>query len=92
MNDFCTDFPAVHLNQAKAKAFLAAYQAIRPLSADEQACINVYLAGAACRFWLLRLSVVEKNKQQGRVGEDILQKNPVEMRNMLIERLKAVEL
>ena len=45
---------------------------------------------AAGRFWMLRLQVAQKNVQQGRTGDDILQKNPLEMRNMLIERLKFV--
>jgi homoserine kinase type II len=29
-------------------------------------------------------------RDQGRTGDDILQKNPAEMRNMVIDRLKFV--
>lgn len=38
----------------------------------------------------MRLQVAQKNAQQERTGEDILQKNPQEMRKMLVERLKFV--
>ena len=90
LNDFCSEYPEVHLNEAKAQAFLHAYETIRPLTNDEKACLEIYLAMAAARFWLMRLQVAQKNTQQGRTGGDILQKNPQEMRNMLIERLKFV--
>lgn len=90
LNDFCTDYPAVTLNQERAVAFLKAYESIRPLTEDEKACLQLYLAMAAGRFWMMRLQVAQKNAAQGRTGNDILQKNPEEMRNMLIERLKFV--
>ena len=45
---------------------------------------------AAGRFWMMRLQVAQINATEGRTGDDILQKNPLEMRNMLIERLKFV--
>ena len=90
LNDFCTEYPSVHLNEAKAIAFLNAYESIRPLTADEKSCLELYLAMAAARFWMMRLQVAQKNAEQGRTGEDILQKNPVEMRNMVIDRLKFV--
>ena len=48
------------------------------------------MAITAARFWLMRLQVAQKNAQQERTGEDILQKNPEEMRKMLVERLKFV--
>ena len=89
-NDFCTDYPNVSLNQDKAKAYLDAYQSIRKLTSDELACVDIYLTIAACRFWLMRLGIAIKNREQGRTGDDILQKNPMEMRNMLEERLKYV--
>ena len=90
LNDFCTEYPNVHLNEDKAIAFLNAYETVRPLTADEKSCLELYLAMAAGRFWMMRLQVAQKNAAQGRTGEDILQKNPAEMRNMLIERLKFV--
>lgn len=90
LNDFCTEYPEVHLNEVKAQAFLEAYETVRPLTQDEKSCLEIYLAMAAARFWLMRLQVAQKNAQQGRTGDDILQKNPLEMRNMLVERLKFV--
>lgn len=90
LNDFCTDFPELSLNESKAIAFLNAYETVRPLTEDEKACLELYLAMAAGRFWLMRLQVASKNAAEGRTGADILQKNPDEMRNMLIERLKFV--
>lgn len=90
MNDFCTEYPSVRLNEEKALAFLEAYQSVREMTSDEKSCLELYLAMAAGRFWMMRLLVAQKNKEMGRVGEDILQKNPLEMRNMLVERLKFV--
>ncbi|WP_104490117.1 homoserine kinase [Acinetobacter indicus] len=90
LNDFCTEYPQVSLNEDKAMAFLKAYDRIRPLIEDEKACLELYLAMAAGRFWMMRLQVAQKNALQGRSGDAILQKNPLEMRNMLIERLKFV--
>ncbi len=90
LNDFCTEYPDVTLNEQKALAFLNAYETVRPLTADEKSCLELYLAMAAGRFWMMRLQVAQRNAQLGRTGDDILQKNPIEMRNMLIERLKFV--
>ena len=90
INDFCTEYPEVALNRDKAQAYVDAYQQVRPMTEDEQACLQLYLAMAAGRFWMMRLQVAEKNREMGRVGDDILQKNPEEMRNMLIERLNFV--
>ncbi|OTG84975.1 homoserine kinase [Acinetobacter sp. ANC 4648] len=90
LNDFCTEYPQVTLNEEKAQHFLEAYETIRPLTKDEKACLELYLAMAAGRFWMMRLQIAQKNRADGRISEDILQKNPQEMRNMLLERLKFV--
>lgn len=90
LNDFCTEYPEVSLNEAKATAFLNAYSSVRPLTEDEKSCLELYLAMAAGRFWMMRLQVAQMNQAEGRTGDDILQKNPLEMRNMLVERLKFV--
>ncbi|MHA3059119.1 homoserine kinase [Acinetobacter sp. ANC 4636] len=90
INDFCSQFPNVELDADKLQAYLDAYQQIRALTADEQACLNVYLAMAACRFWFLRLNVARLNAEQGRGGDDVHCKNPNEMRAMLQQRLSLV--
>ena len=87
INDFCTEHPSVELNSDKLDAFIHGYQTVRPLSSDEHACLAIYLAMAACRFWLLRLQVAQRNAQEARQGDDILQKNPLEMRQLLENRL-----
>lgn len=91
MNDFCSEYPQVELNQERVSAYLAAYEKVRPLTEDERACLPVYLAMAACRFWLMRLQVAQKNAQEQRGGEDILQKDPLEMRRMLLNRLAQIQ-
>ncbi|GAB3050310.1 homoserine kinase [Acinetobacter apis] len=90
INDFCTQYPQVTLDQQRVAAYLSAYQAIRPLTTDEHACLNMYLAIVACRFWLLRLNVARLNRLNGRGGADVFQKDPNEMRAMLKQRLTHV--
>lgn len=87
INDFCSDWPSVSLNQALMDAFLAAYEAVRPLTDDERVVLPTFLAMAATRFWLSRLSVAQRNEQEGRTGDDVLQKDPLEMLAMVKARL-----
>lgn len=87
LNDFCSDWPDVALNDHKKNAFLQGYQQIRPLTDAEQTALPTYLAMAAGRFWLSRLQVAERNRVDGRVGEHVLQKDPNEMKEMVRCRL-----
>lgn len=89
MNDFCSDYPNVSLDVEKVQAFLNAYQTVRALTDDEKSCLQTYLAMAACRFWISRLQVAERNRNEGRTGTEILQKDPQEMRNMTHDRLNT---
>ena len=88
LNDFCSAWPEVVLDNTKAQAFLLAYNQLRPLTADEQQLLPVYLAMAACRFWLSRVQVAQRNANESRGGEHVLQKDPEEMRLMLEQRLE----
>ncbi|MEB3768145.1 homoserine kinase [Acinetobacter sp. MD2] len=90
INDFCTAYPDVTLDQHRVDAYLNAYQQVRALTEDEQACLPIYLAMAACRFWFLRLNVARLNRLEGRGGDDVFQKDPTQMRNMLLNRLVHV--
>ncbi|MDQ8936100.1 homoserine kinase [Acinetobacter rudis] len=90
INDFCTEYPTSKLNTEKFTHYVAAYTQVRALTEDEKVCLPVYLAVVACRFWLMRLSVAQKNQAQGRNGDDILFKNPLEMRAMVVNRLQAI--
>ena len=45
------------------------------------------MAVAACRFWLLRIDVAAKNQTEQRMTSHVLQKDPHEMRAMVLNRL-----
>jgi len=87
LNDFCSDWPDVALNQQKYADFLAGYQQVRTLTDAEKTALPVYLAMAVGRFWLSRLQVAQRNQAEGRVGEHVLQKDPNQMREMVRVRL-----
>jgi homoserine kinase type II len=53
-NDWCMGAEG-RLDAARARAFLDAYQAVRPLSAEERQAWPLALRLAALRFWLSRL-------------------------------------
>jgi len=55
LNDWCTDLHGGRLEEQRAAAFMAAYQAVRPLSGGEQRALPALLRAAALRFWLSRL-------------------------------------
>lgn len=46
---------------------------VRALTSDELECLDVFLAMAACRFGQCVCKLL-KNKEEGRTGDDILQK------------------
>jgi homoserine kinase type II len=56
-NDWCLGDPAADgdLDPALTRAFLGAYDALRPLSAGERAAWQAMLRAAALRFWLSRM-------------------------------------
>jgi homoserine kinase type II len=54
LNAWCFE-PDFSFNVTKSRALLAAYQTVRPLSAQEQAALPVLCQGAAMRFLLTRL-------------------------------------
>lgn len=91
INDFCTNYPDVSLNTDRANAFISAYEAVRKLTEGEGFALPIYLVMAACRFWVSRLQTAERNHLESRVNEDVLEKDPDEMRRMVVARLKFVE-
>ena len=90
INDFCRVTHSPNLDDALYQAYLNAYAEVRPFTADEQACLPIYLATAACRFWITRVQTQWINQQQGRLGNDILQKDPAEMRSIVLDCLTQI--
>ncbi len=55
LNDWGIDLPSGAHDAARAKAMLAAYQQVRPLSGAERQLLPALLRAGALRFWISRL-------------------------------------
>ncbi|MBA4341702.1 MAG: homoserine kinase [Methylibium sp.] len=55
LNDWCIDLASGALDEARASAFVAAYETQRPLSGTEHRLLPAMLRAAALRFWISRL-------------------------------------
>jgi len=55
LNDWCIDLASGRLVESRAATFVAAYDAVRPLSGAEARLLPAMLRGAALRFWISRL-------------------------------------
>ncbi|GAP38444.1 homoserine kinase [Piscinibacter sakaiensis] len=55
LNDWCIDLDTGALVEARAQAFVAAYDAVRPLQANELRLLPALMRAGALRFWISRL-------------------------------------
>ncbi|ODU08043.1 MAG: homoserine kinase [Rubrivivax sp. SCN 71-131] len=55
LNDWCGDLASGHLDEARAQAFMTAYERERALEGGERRALPAMLRAAALRFWLSRL-------------------------------------
>ncbi|MDD0838426.1 homoserine kinase [Curvibacter sp. HBC61] len=55
LNDWCIDWPTGRHDDAKARALVQAYEAVRPFTAAERALFPALLRAGALRFWISRL-------------------------------------
>jgi len=55
LNDWCIDWASGNTDPARSRAFLEAYETIRPLQASERTLLPAMARAGALRFWLSRL-------------------------------------
>ena len=55
LNDWCSDLDTGALDEPRANAFVAAYEAVRALNPGEVRALPALLRAAALRFWISRL-------------------------------------
>jgi homoserine kinase type II len=55
LNDWCVDLTTGQHDGQRAAAFLAAYESVRPLRAQERTLLPAMARAAALRFWISRL-------------------------------------
>ena len=55
LNDWCIDLPSGAQDTVRVDAFMAAYQRVRPLTAEERSLLPVLQRAGALRFWISRL-------------------------------------
>jgi homoserine kinase type II len=85
LNDWCIALPTGRHDEARAIAFVSAYDAVRPLDAGEVALMPAALRAAALRFWISRLWDLHLPRD----ASVLTAHDPVHFERVLRERLAA---
>ena len=85
VNDWCIDLASGVLDEARVRALLDAYHAVRPFTPGEHEAWPAMLRGAALRFWLSRLH----DFFQPRAAELLTPHDPTHFERILRERINT---
>ena len=83
LNDWCCDLDSGRLDEARASAFIGAYEGVRPLDGNERRLLPAQLRAAALRFWLSRLWDWHLPREASLLSP----KDPVHFERVLRERI-----
>jgi homoserine kinase type II len=83
VNDWCIDLASGKLDEARVRAMLDAYHAVRPFTEDEKHTWQCALRAGALRFWLSRLYDLHKPRE----AELLTPHDPTHFERILRERI-----
>ncbi|MGB9991477.1 homoserine kinase [Pseudoduganella rhizocola] len=83
VNDWCIDLATGKLDEARVRAMLDAYHAVRPFTEDEKHTWQCALRAGALRFWLSRLYDLHKPRE----AELLTPHDPTHFERILRERI-----